>query len=228
MGGMCGRFVQAQSAQSYAEHFGATVSLDESLAPSWNVAPTDRVLAVAEHEGERRLGAFRWGLVPWYAESPTVGARHINARAETAATSAAFKRSFADRRCIVPADGFYEWERLEAGGKLPHYVRRADGAPLAMAGLWESWRSPEGERLTTCTILTTRPDELVGKIHDRMPVILAPGDWDRWLDRGLHDAAGLGDLLVPTEAGTLAEHAVSTLVNSVKNNYPECMAPLRS
>jgi putative SOS response-associated peptidase YedK len=228
MKGMCGRFVQAQSAQSYADHFGAVVALDEELKPSWNVAPTDRVLAVAEHDGERRLGSFRWGLVPWFADSPKVGARHINARSETAATTAAFKRSFSERRCLIPADGFYEWERLEAGGKLPHFISAADGAPLALAGLWASWRSAEGERLTTCTILTTRPDDLVGRIHDRMPVILAPEHWATWLDRELHDPAALKPLLAPTAAGTLVERPVSTLVNDVRNNYPECIEPLRS
>ena len=223
---MCGRFVQAQSAQSYADHFGAVVALEEALPPSWNVAPTDRVLAVADHQGERRLGSFKWGLVPWFAESPKVGARHINARAETAATANTFKRYFADRRCLIPADGFYEWERLETGGKLPHFIKRADGAPLALAGLWASWRSPEGERLTTFTILTTKPDELVGRIHDRMPVVLPAEHWGRWLDRGFRDTAALRTMLAPTPPGTLAEHAVSTLVNDVKNNYPECVAPL--
>ncbi len=225
---MCGRFVQAQSAQSYADHFGAVVALDEELAPSWNVAPTDRVMAVAEHDGERRLGSFHWGLVPWFADGPKVGSRHINARAETAATSATFKHSFADRRCLIPADGFYEWERLDDGGKLPHYVTAGDGGPLALAGLWASWRSPEGERLVTCTILTTRPDDLVGRIHDRMPVILPAEHWGTWLDRDLHDPAALKPLLIPTPDGALAERTVSTLVNDVRNNYPDCIAPLRS
>jgi len=223
---MCGRFVQAQSAQSYADHFGAVVALDEQLKPSWNVAPTDRVLAVAEHDGERRLGSFRWGLIPWFADSPKVGARHINARSETAATAPTFKHSFAERRCIIPADGFYEWERLDDGGKLPHFISAGGGEPLALAALWASWRSPEGERLTTCTILTTRPDELVGHIHDRMPVILPRKHWATWLDRELKDASVLEPLLVPTAAGTLVERTVSTLVNDVRNNYPECIAPL--
>ena len=223
---MCGRFVQAQSAQSYAEHFAAAASLDEALKPSWNVAPTDRVLAVADHEGERRLGSFRWGLVPWFADSAKIGVRHINARAETAATVPTFRRSFTDRRCIIPADGFYEWERLEGGGKLPHYISRADGAPLALAGLWASWRSPEGERLTTCTILTTKPDELVGTIPDRRPVVLPVEHWSRWLDREFGDLDALRAMLGPTPSGTLREHPVSTLVNSVRNNFPECVAPL--
>jgi putative SOS response-associated peptidase YedK len=223
---MCGRFVQAQSAQSYADHFGAVVALDEQVKPSWNVAPTDRVLAVAVHEGVRSLGAFRWGLVPWFAEDSRVGARHINARSETAATASTFKRYFADRRCLIPADGFYEWERLEAGGKLPHFISRGDGAPLALAGLWASWRSPEGERLTTCAILTTKPDDLVGRIHDRMPVVLPRAHWDEWLDRENHDVGALRTMLRRTDPGTLVEHPVSTLVNDVKNNYPECVAPL--
>lgn len=223
---MCGRFVQAQSAQSYAEHFGAAIQVPEALAPSWNVAPTDRVYAVAEHDGERLLGAFRWGLIPWFADDPRVGAKHINARAETVATKAAFKDSLVRRRCLIPADGFYEWERREPGGKVPHFIHHADGTPLALAGLWGSWKAPDGERVTTCTIVTTRPDDLIAPIHDRMPVILPRDSWDRWLDRDLTDPAVVGQMLAPTTAGTLAEYAVSTLVNDVRNNYPECLAPL--
>lgn len=223
---MCGRFVQAQSAQSYAEHFGASVGVSEALDASWNVAPTDRVYAVAEHDGARTLGTFRWGLIPWFADDPRVGAKHINARAETAATKAAFKDSFLRKRCLIPADGFYEWERLESGGKLPHFVHHADGSPLALAGLWGSWKAPDGERVTTCTILTTRPNGLMAPIHDRMPVILSPGTWDRWLDRDLDDPAAVQAMLAPAPEGSLAEFAVSTLVNDVRNNYPDCIAPL--
>lgn len=225
---MCGRFVQAQNAQSYAEHFGATLSVPEALEPSWNVAPTDTVYAVAaHHEGARTLGTFRWGLIPWYADSPKVASRHINARAETVASKPAFKDSFARRRCIIPADGFYEWQRLEAAGKLPHYFQSTDGAPLALAGLWASWRDPEGARLTTCTIVTTKPNDLVGKIHDRMPVVLPPDGWDAWLDPGLDDADALRPMLVSARNESLTGYPVSTLVNDVKNNFRECIAPLR-
>ncbi|MEX1207645.1 MAG: SOS response-associated peptidase [Acidimicrobiia bacterium] len=224
---MCGRFVQAQPAQSYADHFGATLAVPEALDPSWNVAPTDEVYAIAQHEGTRTLGKFRWGLIPWYSDSPKVASKHINARAETVASKPAFKDSFARRRCIVPADGFYEWERLEAGGKLPHYIHSSDGSPLALAGLWASWRDGEGVRLTSCTIVTTEPNELVGKIHNRMPVVL-PGDaWEAWLDPAFADQSRLRGLLVASPADRLTEHAVSTLVNDVKNNYLECVAPLR-
>ncbi len=224
---MCGRFVQAQSAQSYAGHFGAVVSLDEALDPSWNVAPTDRVYAVAEHEDKRILGAFRWGLIPWFAKEAKVGARHINARVESVATTPAFKDSFARRRCVIPADGFYEWEKRESGGKLPHFVHHADRTPLALAGLWASWQGPNGERIVTCSILTTRPNDLVAPIHDRMPVILPRVAWNRWLDRETTDPGVLTELLVAAEPRTLAEYPVSTLVNDVKNNHPECAAPLR-
>lgn len=224
---MCGRFVQAQSGQSYADHFGATAN-SEALDPSWNVAPTDRVYAVAEHEGTRTLGTFKWGLVPWYADSPAVSSKHINARAETVATKPAFKESFARRRCIVPADGFYEWERLEAGGKLPHFIHSSEGGPLALAGLWGSWKDPEGgDRLTTCTIVTTKPNELVGKIHNRMPVVLPRDAWAQWLDPDFDDLGALQSMLTAAGEGVLAEHPVSTLVNSVKNNFPECIERLR-
>jgi putative SOS response-associated peptidase YedK len=224
---MCGRFVQAHDAEEYAHHFGATLSIDHKPAPSWNVAPTDQVYAVAVHEGRRSLGTFRWGLVPWFADSPKVGARHINARAETVATKPVFKDSFARRRCIVPADGFYEWERMQSGGKLPHFVHAADGSPLALAGLWASWKDASGERLTTCSIVTTRPNDLVAPIHDRMPVVLDAQEWERWLDPGFDDSEALISMLNPAPDGVLTEHAVSTLVNDVKNDYPDLIEPLR-
>lgn len=224
---MCGRFVQAHDPAEYAERFGATLAVSESLAPSWNVAPTDDVYAVAEHEGERLLGTFRWGLIPWFAKDRKIGARHINARAETVHTKNSFKESFQRRRCIVPADGFYEWEVREEGGKLPHYVYRTDAAPLALAGLWASWRDPEGERVTSCTIITTTPNELLEGIHDRMPVVLPSESWDRWLDPEFGDEGVLRSLLVPYDAARMTEHPVSTLVNKVQNNYPDCILPLR-
>lgn len=224
---MCGRFVQAHGAEEYAHYFGAAMLADDAPGPSWNVAPTDRVLAVATHDGRRALGTFQWGLIPWYAESPKVGARHINARAETLAAKAAFKDSFARRRCIVPADGFYEWEPKETGGKLPHYIHGSDGSPLALAGLWASWKDGSGTRLTTCSIVTTRPNDLVAPIHDRMPAVLSPDAWERWLDPALDDLNALASMLGPAPDGSLSAFPVSTLVNDVKNDYPDLVEPLR-
>ncbi|MBU1493760.1 MAG: SOS response-associated peptidase [Actinobacteria bacterium] len=223
---MCGRFVQAQDPATYAEHFGAApVENLETAAPSYNLAPTDRVLAVADHDGERRLGRFRWGLIPFWAKDLSIGNRHINARAESIATRPAFRDSFLAKRCLIPADGFFEWQQ-RAKGKLPHYIYRADASPLALAGLWASWRdSGTGERIVSCTIITTEPNQLVAAIHDRMPVVLPADGWDRWLDPGFGEVEALRAMLVPS-VEAMAAHPVSTLVNSVRNNLPDCIAPL--
>lgn len=223
---MCGRFVQALDPADYAAYFGADLAVPERLDPSYNVAPTDRIYAVAEHEGARLLGTFRWGLVPFWAKDARIGSRHINARAETLAVRPAFKDSLAHKRCIIPADGFYEWQKRASGGKLPHYVHHP-ASPLGLAGLWAAWRNPDdGRRLTTCTIITTDPNELLRPIHNRMPVVLAPEHWDRWLGRDLIDPDEVAGLLRPAPEGLLRAHPVSTLVNDVGNNYPECIAPL--
>jgi putative SOS response-associated peptidase YedK len=225
---MCGRFVQAQPINEYAEWFGVDAVKTESLQASYNVAPTDQVYAVAEHEGERLLGTFLWGLLPWFAKDRKQASRAINARVETASEKPSFKESFVRRRCIIPADGFYEWERKEKG-KLPHYIYAADGSPLALAGLWSSWKDPAtDERIRTCTILTGRPDELVRPIHDRMPVMLRREVWDEWLDPDNQDPDTVGELLRRLAPPALAEHAVSTLVNKVQNNVPELIEPLRT
>jgi len=223
---VCGRFVQAQDPATYAEFFGAApVENLEAAAPSYNVAPTNRVYAVADHEGERRLVRFRWGLIPFWAKDKGIGSRHINARAESVATKPSFRDSFLARRCLIPADGFFEWQK-RTRGKLPHYIYRADAAPLALAGLWASWRDPDTEeRVVSCTIVTTEPNELLADIHDRMPVVLPADTWDQWLDREFKDADVLQALLTPS-AEALEAHPVSTLVNSVRNNLPDCIIPL--
>jgi len=224
---MCGRFVQAQRPEFYAEHFGVEVMKTESLAPSWNVAPTDQVYAVAEHAGERLLGTFRWGLLPWWAKDRKVAARNINARAETAAEKPAFRDSFVTKRCLIPADGFFEWER-KPKGKLPHFIHSKTDEPLALAGLWASWRDPEtDERVRTCTVLTRDPNELVAKLHNRMPVVLTREAWGDWLDPG-NDDRGRLEAMLAAPVPPLVEHAVSTLVNKVANNVPECIAPLET
>ena len=226
--GMCGRFVQVEKPEFYAEHFGAEFVRTETLTANYNVAPTEQVYAVVEHEGDRSLTSFRWGLVPFWAKDLKIGNRSINARSETAADKPMFRDSFERRRCLIPADGFYEWER-KAKGELPHFIHAADGEPLPLAGLWSSWRDPEtDERVLTCTVLTGQPNELVEPIHDRMPVILPRERWDTWLDPENRDIDGLRALLQPLPADRMAEHPVSTLVNSVKNKSPDLIVPLET
>lgn len=228
---MCGRFAQPRSAEELARIFHARPAADVP-GDRFNVAPTDEVAAVVEHHGERVVDAFRWGLVPFYAKSAKDGARLINARAETVETSPAFRTAFGRHRCIVPADAFYEWRRQRdpATGRTlrsePFAVRRADGEPLALAGLWSSWRDPESAaRLYTCTILTTDPNELVARIHDRMPVVLDPSDWDAWLAEAT-SREELRALLRPAPVDGLDAYAVSPAVNNVRSEGPELLDPL--
>lgn len=223
---MCGRFVQAAPPDTYAAFFGVDAIKTEALAPSYNVAPTDPVYAIATHDGERQLGAFRWGLLPFWAKDRKMAARNINARVETVATKNTFKESLVKRRCVVPADGFYEWQKLE-DGKLPHFIYGADGSPTAFAGLWSSWRDPEtSERVVTCTILTGRPNELIAPVHDRMPVMLDRNGWERWLDPELTDPDEILQATRVRPSEEMAYHPVSTLVNKVANNVPELIDEL--
>lgn len=225
---MCGRFVQAQSPSVYADFFGVDTIKTEALAPSYNVAPTDPVYAVAEHDGARQLGTFRWGLIPFWAKDRKIAARNINARMETVGSKPAFRESFRSRRCLLPADGFYEWQPMPKG-KLPHFIHSATAEPLALAGLWASWREPEsGERWRTCTIITGEPNDLVAGLHNRMPVVLGRKAWDQWLDPAMDDPADLSGLMTVYPSALMGEHAVSTLVNKVQNNIPELIAPLET
>jgi putative SOS response-associated peptidase YedK len=234
---MCGRFVVASPPLLLAEHFSddevrLDVDADDAAAPNYNVAPTDRVIAVATHAGRRLLGAFQWGLVPSWAPDPGGGARLINARAETIAEKRAFRDAFARRRCLITADGFYEW-RLTAGGlKQPVFISAANGAPLAFAGLWEVWRDRRLGRdappLRTCTIVTTTANATLSSLHSRMPVVLAPSAWATWLDPSVTDTAELSSLLVPLDDadGALVLRDVSRAVNDVRNNGPELLDPV--
>ncbi len=223
---MCGRFVQTSEPETYAEVFYVDRIVTEARPPSYNVAPTDSVYAVAEHDGERLLGTFLWGLIPWWAKDRKIAARNINARSETVATKPAFRDSFKGRRCLIPADGFYEWQ-VRPKGKLPHFIYAPDRRPIAFAGLWASWKDPETEeRVRTCTILTGAPNEKVAALHDRMPVVLPASAWAAWLDEEADDPDALQRLLTVAPEDALTHHPVSTLVNKVANNLPECIAPL--
>jgi putative SOS response-associated peptidase YedK len=226
---MCGRFVSSTPPDQLARYFGAEPPPAERLVEAnHNVAPTQSVYVVFERGGVRRLDTFHWGLVPVWAKDPKVGNRMINARAETLADKNAYKRPFATRRCIVPADGFYEWKAVPGSKrKQPVFIHRVDGEPLAFAGLWDVWRDPDrvdadGQplELHSCTIVTGEANEVVGEVHDRMPVMLPPDAWDRWLDRDERDVAALGRLLVPAPAHLLTLHPVSTEVNNPRNNGP--------
>jgi len=222
---MCGRFAQQRPASELAQIFDAE-PLVADPGDHFNVAPTNEAMVVVEKEGRRAVTSYRWGLIPHWAEDRSIGQRMINARAETLATSGAFRDSFRRRRCLVPVDAFYEWRR-EGGLRLPHAIRREDGQPLALAGLWSGWRDPEtAEVVRTFTIVTTRSNELVASIHDRMPVVIPPDAWGRWLDPEAGDVAELNGLLVPAEPSGLVLYPVSRRVNNVRNDERELLEPL--
>ncbi|MGO9178514.1 MAG: SOS response-associated peptidase [Candidatus Limnocylindrales bacterium] len=222
---MCGRFTQRLSSSDFARIFGAR-DLVESAGEAYNVAPAQRVAVVVEREEERLLEPMRWGLVPGWAKSPLGGRHPINARAETVAASPLFRHAFRVKRCLVPADGFYEWQRLPDGRRQPHYISASDGRPLAFAGLWSAWseRTSEAPALLTCAILTTTPNATMATIHDRMPVILTPEAWGLWLGR-TSDPSELQGLLRPY-SGDLLLYPMAPLVNSVRQQGPALIAPL--
>ena len=216
---MCGRYVLAAEADDYAEYFSVDRVVADTLDPSYNVAPTDAIYTVAEWQGERLLGSMRWGLVPHWAKDTK--AMQINARAESVATKPMFRDSLARKRCIIPADGFYEWEPKDQG-RTPHWIYRADGYPMAFAGIWASRKDPTtGEWTRTCAIITTEAQGDIRAIHQRMPVSLAPDVWDAWLDRRLTDLDQIEGLIQPIDPDLLMEHAVASTVNSVRNNGPQ-------
>jgi len=214
----------ATPGQVLAEVFG----LDDvpELAPRFNIAPTQAVAAVrARADGRRELVALTWGLIPSWSKDRVIGGRMINARAETVAEKPAFRAALRARRCLVLADGFYEWQQLGTR-KQPHHIRMRDGRPFAFAGLWERWTPPDGDPVESCTIITTVPNEVVAPIHDRMPVILAPADLDRWLDPSSRDPAAVAALLRPYPAGDMTAYPVSLRVNSPGADDPSCVVPL--
>jgi putative SOS response-associated peptidase YedK len=221
---VCGRFTQQRPTAELAAMFDAEPPTAD-LAPTYNLAPTDEAAVVVEREDRRAIRAYRWGLIPSWAKDEKIASKLFNARAETLATSGAFRESFRRRRCIVPADGFYEWQR-SGGLRQPFLIQRADGAPLALAGLWSGWRHPETEQvIRTFTIVTTSANGPVSAVHDRMPVILEQRDWSRWLDPSTQDVAELEELLVPVPDDELVLYPVRPLVNNVRNNGPELIEP---
>ena len=229
---MCGRVVSSTSLSVLAEHFLAEAVIDSGDgASSWNVAPTALLPVVAESPSDhhRRIGRMRWGLIPHWAHDPSVGGRLINARAETLTTKPAFKEAFAQRRCIVVVDAFYEWRKRPNHPKQPYVIGRADEQPLAFAGLWEVWRPPdvpEAEPLRTCTVITTDANDLVRPLHDRMPAILLEEAWADWLDPTNHDVQAFQRFLRPPPSEGLVAYPVSRMVNSADNDGPELILRL--
>ncbi|HEY8455725.1 MAG TPA: SOS response-associated peptidase [Actinopolymorphaceae bacterium] len=239
---MCGRYSLSRDPEDLAREFEVTrVDVDEKLQPDYNVAPTKNVPAVIDRlerdqpedvPPERRLRLVKWGLVPSWAKDPKIGNRLINARVETAHEKPAFRRAFASRRCLLPADGYYEWYGEKKGKKQPFFIHRGDGGILAMAGLYEIWRDPEkadddpDRFVWTCTVLTTTAEDELGRIHDRMPLLVERDQYATWLDPRIRDPERLRSVLIPAAPGRLQAYPVSTAVNNVRNNGPHLIEPI--
>lgn len=242
---MCGRYTLTQSGEAIAQAFGLAEIPD--LAPRHNIAPSQNVAVVGRANAQcpRQLKLFRWGLIPHWAKDQTIGSRLINARAETVADKPAFREAVRHRRCLVVADGFYEWQsphRSEANAsqshasttanacklpaKQPYYFRHITGQPMGFAGLWESWISPQGEKIRSCTILTTTANEVLQPIHQRMPVILQPKDYDRWLEPGSVFIQDLRSLLMPSDPKRMERYPVSPRVNRPSYDQQDCIRPM--
>jgi putative SOS response-associated peptidase YedK len=221
---MCGRYRLGRGREAFKKYFGAEPDADWS--PRYNIAPTLPIPVIRQHQKEPRrdLSLMRWGLIPSWAKDMSGAARMINARSETAHTLRAFREAMKLRRCLVPADGFYEWLR-RGSAKQPFCFEVNDGELFAFAGLWERWRDPSGQWIKSCSILTTTPNAVTSTVHDRMPVILNPDSYDLWLDPGMQNVAAISELLKPYDAGLMRSYPVSTRVNQVANDDKECCRP---
>ncbi len=221
---MCGRFVRKSTITVIEDEFDI-YEVQWASEPSYNIAPSQDVACVIGNGGNR-LVKFRWGLVPFWAKDPSIGYKMINARAETLAQKRSFARSFKKQRCLVVADGFYEWRKLDEGKrKVPMYVHLREERPFGLAGLYENWKAKDGTILQTCTIITTRPNELMMPIHNRMPAIIASGERNIWLDKDVQDPDILMPLLTPYDSREMGAYVVSRNVNSPTYNEPDCIKP---
>jgi putative SOS response-associated peptidase YedK len=218
---MCGRFTLVTDPEKLMSRFHLQ-ELPFDLTPRYNIAPGQPIPVILADGGRRRIGQLRWGLVPSWAQDEKIGYKMINARAETLQEKPAFRRLFERKRCIIPADGFYEWMQ-QGKGKHPMRITMKDGSLFAFAGLYDTWTRPDGEKLSTCTIITTKPNKIVADIHDRMPVILRREDRSLWLDRDHFDADLLQSLLIPYDEAEMRAYPVSAIVGNAKNDVPECI-----
>jgi putative SOS response-associated peptidase YedK len=218
---MCGRYTLRTPVDSLAEAFEIE-EYPSSITPNYNIAPTQEVAAVVEEDEKRKLEMLHWGLIPSWAKDPSIGNKMINARAETVAEKPSFRRAFEVRRCLILADGFYEWKKAD-DGKQPYHVKMEDGSLFAFAGLWETWQN--GEEIRSCTIITTDANDLMSEIHHRMPVILHPEDYAMWLDHDFEEKEVLTTLLKPYPADVMEAYPVSRRVNKPSNNEPSVLEP---
>lgn len=219
---MCGRFRLSRDGKEIIEDFSVDGEIEWS--PRYNIAPTSAIPIIRQdrHQPVRKSAVAHWGLIPSWAKDAAIGVKTINAVSETAAVKPAFRDSMKWRRCLVPADGFYEWKALSPKQKQPYCFGMADDSLFAFAGLWDRWRDPQGNDVASFTILTTKPNSLVSEIHDRMPVILRREDYDLWLDPGIVEPDRVTELLAPFDSRLMKKYPVSARVNSVKNDDPEC------
>ena len=218
---MCGRYTLRTPVEPLVERFEIN-EYPSSITPSYNIAPRQGVAAVIAENGKRKLEMLHWGLIPSWAKDPEVGNKMINARAETVAEKPSYRKAFKERRCLILADGFYEWQKTDSG-KQPFYIRMEDESPFAFAGLWESWQN--GREIRSCTIITTSPNEVAAQVHNRMPVILHPEDYEMWLDPDFDEREPLTTLLKPFPAEAMEAYPVSRKVNKPANNDPEVIEP---
>jgi len=224
---MCGRFVQNITFKTLQQNFNIRTT-DADIIPNYNIAPTQEILTIIKQDNENTLKKFHWGLVPFWAKDISVSSRMINARAETVSSKPSFRNAFKQRRCLVPANGFYEWESRK-GHKQPYYVSIPSGEPFAFAGLWETWtdKDNDGESIyKSCTIITTAASESILEIHQRMPAILDPHYYEKWLNVEIQDPKELEIILKNNIIYKMKYYPVSTFVNSVKNNNPNCIKPI--
>ena len=223
---MCGRYRLSRRKQLVEDYFDSA-PWDDDWNPRYNIAPTQPVPVVRQHPKEpvRQLSLMKWGLIPSWAPIPSVAASMINARSETAATKPAFRDALKSRRCLISADGFYEWRR-DGKTKQPFCFEVNEGQLFAFAGLWDRWKDPSGNWIKTCSILTTTPNAVTASVHDRMPVILDPDSYDLWLDPGMTKVEAVSDLLKPCDAERMRCYPVSTRINHVANDDEECSAPV--
>jgi putative SOS response-associated peptidase YedK len=226
---MCGRFTQHNEEDEFEDRFNFSNPAGIPFKKRFNIAPSQNVPVVVVEEDNRLLKLMRWGLVPFWAKEPSIGYKMINARAETITVKASFKNPLKKKRCLVLASGFYEWIKTEKKStKTPLYFRLKSKEPFAFAGLWDEWKQPDGDKLLSFTIITTGPNELMKPIHDRMPVILRQKDENMWLDPELSDFDKLVPLLGPYPTDLMKAYEVSTMVNSPKNDVPECIKPIET